>query len=251
MELVAAEASRLHASSRQGDDLGVGDRTRRADQVGSDLVGLAALLEAAFVGREDRPGITQPQRKGRRAQLARHQPCHGHCPLTDQRHHVTPAVSELEQAAPLLDPEAEVEDVHVLDEWRDDVAVAPTPHLGEERFLRLAKDLRLEGKQVAEAGHAAQLGGHRRTTFGEETSGPQPLDRQLSSSSSSSASPSASSEKSSASPSSSTACIPSSSSSLAGVSATASSSSSSEKTCAPRVSRLPFVYAPDPTSPFP
>src|SRR5205085_1546922 len=121
------------------------------------------------------------------------------------------------------------------------------PHLRQQRLLRFTQDLRLEWKQVPEAGNAAEIDRGRGGRFspGEETSGPWPLENplgQLSSSSSSSVSPSASSEKSSASASSSTACIPSSMSSLAGVSTRASSSSSSPvKTSTSRVIRLPFV----------
>ena len=56
--------------------------------------------------------------------------------------------------------------------------VAPAAHLGEERLLGPAYDLRLFREQVAEPGDAAELrrgGGSRaRTTVGEETSGRRP-----------------------------------------------------------------------------
>src|SRR5207245_8858639 len=83
-------------------------------------------------------------------------------------------VGELEQPPPLLDAEPDVEHVHALDQRCDDVAVTPPPHLAEQRLLRLAQDLRLEGKQVAKAGHATELRCRRWTSGGEETSGPRP-----------------------------------------------------------------------------
>src|SRR5207247_11415502 len=221
----------------------IGDGPVRADALGADLVGLAAVMEPRLVGRNHGPGVAEPKRQRRAAQLPGHESRDRHGPLADERDDVAPRVGELVQAAPLVDAEAQVEHVHALDQGRDDVAVAPSPHLGQERFLRLAKDLRLGGKEVAKAGHPAQL----RLRVGEETSGPRPAENQLSSPSSS-ASPSASSEKSIVSDSSSTACIPSSMSSPAGSSANVSPPSSSVNTSTSRASRLSFVYGRNSTS---
>ncbi len=51
VDLVALHAARLQAARGQRDDLGVGHGTWSADQLGTDLVRLAALLEAALVSR--------------------------------------------------------------------------------------------------------------------------------------------------------------------------------------------------------
>ena len=245
VDLVATDASRFHAASRERDHLGVGDRSGRADQLRADLVSLAPVLKAAFLGRDNGSRVAEPQRQGSGAQLSGDQARDRHGPLADQRDHVAASVGELEKAPALLDAKPEVEHVHRLDKRGDDVAVAPTSHLGQQRFLRLTQDLRFQREEVSEAWNAAELELNWGLSPGEGTSGPWPREKpcgQLSSSSSSSVSPSASSEKSIASASSSTACIPSSISSLAGVSAAVSSSSSSPvKTSTPRVIRLSFV----------
>src|SRR5436309_2901266 len=171
-----------------------------------------------------------------------------HGALADEGDDVPARVRELEQAASLVDAKAEVEHVHVLDQRRDDVTVAPSPHLAEKRFLRLAEDLGLVREQVAKSWDASELG-RPLTGLGEETSGPRPADLRQPSSSSSSTSPSASSEKSIASPSSSIACIPSSISSPAGSSASATpSSSSSANTSTSRASKLSLAYGRNSTS---
>ena len=144
VDLVAAYARRLHALGGKRDHLGVGDRPRRSDQLRADLVGLAPVLKAAFLGGDDGPRVAEPKRQSGRSQLACDQPRDGDSPFTDQRDDIAAAVCELEEAAPLLDAKTEVEHVHRLHERGDDVAVAPTSHLGEKRFLRFAQDLGLE-----------------------------------------------------------------------------------------------------------
>jgi hypothetical protein len=109
------------------------------------------MLEPSFICRKDWARVAQPQRQGRRAELAGDEPRHRHRPFADQRDNVAAAVGELKEAAPLLHAEAEVEHVHVLDKWRDDVAITPAPHLGEQRFLGFAQDLGFERKEVAKS----------------------------------------------------------------------------------------------------
>ena len=132
IDLIAADAGRLHAARRHCDHLGVGDRTRCPDELRAHLVRLAPLLEATFVGREDRTRVAKPQRERHGAQLPRGEPGHRHGALTDQGDNIAIAVRELEQAPALLTPQPELEHVHALDQWRDDVPVTPTPHLGEQ-----------------------------------------------------------------------------------------------------------------------
>ena len=57
------------------------------------------------------------------------------------------------------------------------MAVAPAPHLGKQRLLRLTDDLCLFGKEIAKTGHPTELGRGGPgdiTRVGEETSGRGP-----------------------------------------------------------------------------
>ena len=155
VDLIAPQARRLQTSSRQGDDLRVGDRAARANQLRADLVGLAPLVEAPGIRGQDRARVAEPHRQRRRAQLARDQPGDRHCALAHQRDHVATGVRELEQPAPLLGAETELEHIRALDHRRDHMPVAPPPHLREERLLRLAYDLRLFRQEIAESRNAA------------------------------------------------------------------------------------------------
>ena len=131
IDLIAADARRLHAASGQRDHFRIGNRTGRPDQLGAHLVRLAPVLEALLVRRKDRARVAQAQRQRGRAKLARDQPRHRHGPFADQRDNVSAHVGELEEAAALLGAEPQVEHVHVLDQRSDHVAVTPPPHLAE------------------------------------------------------------------------------------------------------------------------
>src|SRR4029077_4708145 len=94
--------------------------------------------------------------------------------LADEGHDLAARVAELEQAPALFCAQAQLEHVDALDHRRDHTPVPPTPHIFEQRLLRLAQGLGLIGQQVAETGDAAQLR-WRGTRVGEGTSGPGPL----------------------------------------------------------------------------
>ena len=155
VDLITPQARRLQTSSRQGDDLRVGDRAARANQLRADLVRLAPLVKAPGIRGQDRACVAEPHRQRRRTQLAGDQPRHRHGALAHQRDHVSAGVRELEQAAPLLGAETELEHVRALDHRRDHMPVAPAPHLREQRLLRLANGLRLFRQEIAESRNAA------------------------------------------------------------------------------------------------
>jgi hypothetical protein len=59
VDLEAAEPGRLEAAGGQRDHLRIRDRAAGADELGADLVGLQTLVEAAGVGRHDRPRVAE------------------------------------------------------------------------------------------------------------------------------------------------------------------------------------------------
>ncbi len=132
VDLVASQARRLEASRRQCNDLGVRDRSRRADQLRAHLVGLAPLVESPLVGGKHRTRIAKAQGQGAGAQLARHQAGNWNRALADQGQNLAARVAELEQAPPLICVQAQLEHVDALDHRRDHVPVAPTAHLFEQ-----------------------------------------------------------------------------------------------------------------------
>jgi hypothetical protein len=54
----------------------------------------------------------------------------------------------------MLGTQAELEHRAAFHHWGDDVAIAPSPHLCEKRFLRLAKHLGFVRQKVAKPGYA-------------------------------------------------------------------------------------------------
>ncbi len=156
VDLIAAEPGRLETARRQGDHLGVRDRSGCPDQLGPDLVGLPSLLETALIGGENRARVAQPQGERGGAQLARDQARHGHCALTHQCDDLAARITELEEAAALLRSQAQLQHLEALDHRGDDVAVAPPAHLLEQRFLRRSQRFRLLRQEVAKTRHAAE-----------------------------------------------------------------------------------------------
>src|SRR5712691_4291809 len=111
IDLVAPQARRLQAARRQCDGLGVRDRSRRSDQLRAHLVRLAPLVETPFVGRKDGTRVAEAEGQRGGAELSRNQSRDGNRALADQGQDLATSVAELEQSAPLLCVEAQLEHV--------------------------------------------------------------------------------------------------------------------------------------------
>src|SRR6266566_1112599 len=64
VDLEAPQAGRLEAARGERDDLGVSDRSRRADQLRAHLVRLAPLVESPFVSGKHRTRVAKAERQG-------------------------------------------------------------------------------------------------------------------------------------------------------------------------------------------